>query len=78
MIRCYTQVRKELQKYSNKLSKKREIVVLNKTDLLNKEKILKKTNEFEKFINNKIYLISTIQKKGIEELKKTLIGNVYK
>ena len=78
LIRCYTQVRKELQKYSNKLSKKREIVVLNKTDLLNKEKILKKTNEFEKFINNKIYLISTIQKKGIEELKKTLIGNVYK
>jgi len=39
LIKCYSQVRKELKKYSNKLIKKKEIVVLNKTDLIDKEKI---------------------------------------
>ena len=48
------------------------------TDLINKEKIFEKTNELKKIIKNKIYLISTIQKKGLEDLKKTLISNVYK
>jgi len=36
LIKCYSQVRKELKKYSNKLVKKKEIVVLNKTDLMDK------------------------------------------
>ena len=34
LVKCYLQVRKELKKYSNKLIKKKEIVVLNKTDLI--------------------------------------------
>jgi len=78
LIKCYLQVRKELKKYSNKLTKKKEIVVLNKTDLMDKEKISNKTNELKKIIKSKIYLISTIQKKGLEDLKKSLIANVYK
>ena len=78
LIECYSKIRKELKKYSNKLTKKKEIVVLNKTDLIDKEKIFEKTNELKKIIKNKIYLISTIQKKGLEDLKKTLISNVYK
>jgi len=48
LIKCYSQVRKELKKYSNKLIKKKEIVVLNKTDLMDKEKISNKTNELKK------------------------------
>jgi len=78
LIKCYSQVRKELKKYSNKLIKKKEIAVLNKTDLMDKEKISNKTDELKKIIKSKIYLISTIQKKGLEDLKKSLIANVYK
>ena len=78
LMKCYSQVRKELKKYSNKLIKKQEIVVLNKTDLIDKEKISNKTNELKKIIKSKIYLISTTQKKGLEDLKKSLIANVYK
>jgi GTP-binding protein len=78
LIKCYSQVRKELKKYSNKLIKKKEIVVLNKTDLMDKDKISNKTNKLKKIIKSKIYLISTIQKKGLEDLKKSLIANVYK
>jgi len=60
------------------LIKKKEIVVLNKIDLMDKEKISNKTNKLKKIIKSKIYLISTIQKKGLEDLKKSLIANVYK
>ena len=58
--------------------KKKEIVVLNKTDLVNKDKISIQINKLEKIIKSKIYLISTMQKKGLTELKKALISNVYK
>ena len=40
LLKCYFQVRKELKKYSDKLINKKEIVVLNKTDLIDKEEIL--------------------------------------
>ena len=48
LLKCYFQVRKELKKYSDKLINKKEIVVLNKTDLIDKEEILKITNELKK------------------------------
>ena len=70
LIKSYSQVRKELRKYSNKLIKKKEIIVLNKTDLIDKEEIKNKTNELKKIIKSKIYLISTTKKKGLSELKK--------
>ena len=78
LIKCYLQVRKELKKYSNKLVKKKEIVVLNKTDLINEVEISNKINELKKVSKNKIFIISTIQKRGLEDLKKSLIANVYK
>tara|TARA_B100001123_G_scaffold416585_1_gene518366 strand:+ start:1464 stop:2450 length:987 start_codon:yes stop_codon:yes gene_type:complete len=78
LIQSYLQVRKELKKYSNKLLKKKEIVVLNKTDLIDDKKISEKTKELKKVIKGKIYLISIIQKKGLDDLKKSLIKNVYK
>jgi len=45
---------------------------------MDKENIPNKTNELKKIIKSKIYLISTTQKKGLEDLKKSLIANVYK
>ena len=78
LLKCYFQVIKELKKYSNKLINKKEIVVLNKTDLIDKEEILKITNELKKKIKNKIFLISTVKKEGLLDLKKILISNVHK
>ena len=78
LIKSYSQVRKELKKYSNKLIKKKEIIVLNKTDLIDEDVISQKYNELKKIIKNKIYLISTLKKRGINDLKKALISNVYK
>ena len=78
LLKCYFQVRKELKKYSNKLISKKEIVVLNKTDLIDKEEILKITNELKKKIKTKIFIISTVKKEGLLDLKKILISNVHK
>ena len=78
LLKCYFQVRKELKKYSNKLISKKEIVVLNKTDLIDKEEIVKITNELKKKIKTKIFIISTVKKEGLLDLKKILISNVYK
>ena len=78
LLKCYFQVRKELKKYSNKLIGKKEIVVLNKTDLIDKEKILKITDELKKKIKTKIFIISIVKKEGLLDLKKNLISNVHK
>ena len=78
LLKCYFQVRKELKKYSNKLISKKEIVVLNKTDLIDKEEILKITNELKKKIKTKIFIISTVKKEGLLDLKKILVSNVHK
>ena len=78
LLKCYFQVRKELKKYSDKLINKKEIVVLNKTDLIDKEEILKITNELKKKIKTKIFIISTVKKEGLLDLKKILLSNAYK
>ena len=78
LLKCYFQVRKELKKYNDKLINKKEIVVLNKTDLIDKEEILKITNALKKKIKTKIFIISTVKKEGLLNLKKILISNVYK
>ena len=48
LIKSYKQIRKELGKYSKELLKKKEIVVLNKVDLLTKEDLKIKVKKFEK------------------------------
>jgi len=77
ILKCYKQVRKELKKYSPDLTKKKEIIVFNKIDLVEKEEIFKKVKEFNKFIDARIYLVSSIKKEGLLGLKKLLISNVH-
>ena len=53
LLENYSKVRKELFKYSNKLVKKREIIVFNKIDMINEEEINKKIDIFNKRIKKK-------------------------
>ena len=48
LLNCYKEVRQELKKYSNKLTNKKEIIVLNKIDLLNNEETKDKIEKFQK------------------------------
>ena len=72
----YMQVRMELKKYSKELEKKKEIVVFNKIDLINKDEIKYKLTKFKKKIKKNVLLISTLDKKTLSEIKSKLIKHV--
>ena len=73
LIENYSKVRKELFKYSNKLTKKREIVVFNKIDMASDNEINGKIDAFTKKIKKKVYKISALKHEGIIGIKKVLI-----
>ncbi len=77
LFEVYSKVRKELFKYSNKLTKKKEIIVFNKIDMINDEEINKKIDIFNKKIKKKIYTISALKHKGLKTIKKILVSYVY-
>jgi len=77
LLENYSKVRKELFKYSNKLTKKREIIVFNKIDMVSDEEINKKIDIFNKKIRKKIYTISALKHKGLTTVKKMLISYVH-
>jgi len=69
----YSKIRKVLDKYGKKLTKKREIIVFNKIDMVNDEEINKKIEIFKKKGKKKIFIISALKHKGLKNIKKTLI-----
>ena len=70
----YKKIKNELKKYSSKLPKKKELVVLNKTDLIDKENIKKIVKEFSKITSSEVILLSTLKKKSISQIKAKLIS----
>ena len=77
LVENYSKVRKELFKYSNKLTKKKEIVVFNKIDMASDDEINEKINTFRKKIKKKIYKISALKHKGIIDIKRALVRYVH-
>ena len=76
LLENYSKVRKELFKYSNKLIKKREIIVFNKIDMISNEEVNKKIDTFSKKIKKKIYTISALKHKGLKTIKRILVSYV--
>ena len=74
--KSYKQVRNELKSYSSKLSKKKELIILNKIDLIDESKIKKVTKEFSKNTKSEVILLSTLEKKNISKIKAKLISYV--
>ena len=72
----YQQVRAELEKYSKELIKKVELIVLNKTDLLDKKELDEKLSKFRKKIRKDILLMSNLEKKSISKIKAKLLNYV--
>ena len=62
--------------YDKNLGKKKELIFLNKSDLLSSEDIDKKLNEFKKKIKSKYEIISVFSNKDLLKIKKLLIKNV--
>jgi GTP-binding protein len=75
LISVYNKIKFELSTYDKNLTKKKEIIFFNKTDLLSDEEINKKLNEFKKKIKSKYEIISVFSNKDIQKVKKLLIKN---
>jgi len=67
----YMEIREELEEYGKEVEKKKELVVLNKIDLL-RDKEVKKIEKFFKKKGVEILAISAVTTEGIEELKKAM------
>ena len=75
LVDCYKKIKHELFSYDKILNKKKEIIFLNKSDLLNKRDIDKKIKEFKNKIKKKCEVISVFSEKDIKKVKTILIKN---
>ena len=78
LVECYLKVRNELSKYDKILTKKKEIIVFNKSDLVEKNEIEKKLKVFKKKIKKKYEIISVVTDKNLINLRKILLKNANK
>ena len=71
LLTDYSVIRNELSQYSTSLLEKPEILVLNKIDVLNKKQMIQALTALKK-TKKKLFCISAVTHKGLEELKKEL------
>ncbi len=76
LVNSYSQVREEMAKYSSELLKKQEIIVFNKTDLIDDEEKNKKIKEFHETIKKITFETSTLDKKSVSDIKSKLLNYV--
>ena len=66
----YIKINNELQKFDFELSKRKQVLVLNKVDIVDDEHAQEIKDEFKnRFnINDDVFIISTVTKQGVQEL----------
>ena len=70
----YNQVKNELKNYSSKLLEKKELVVLNKIDLIDENTSRDLIDEFSKNKNCEIMTMTTLEKDSISKIKAKLLS----
>ena len=76
LVDIYKKIKIELSAYDKNLTKKKEIIFFNKSDLIEKEDVDKKLKEFKNKVKKKYEVISVFSNKDIIKIKKILIKNV--
>lgn len=69
-VEDYNVINNELKKYSEKLSKRKQIIVANKADMITDDTLYKELEKLAKKNNQKIFKISGLTGQGIDELMK--------
>ena len=73
---AYQQVKKELGSYSKEILEKKEIIVLNKIDLLDEEEVDEIVKNFSKDKDSEVITLSTLDKGSISKVKAKLLSYV--
>ena len=76
LVKSYEQVKNELLNYSSELSKKKELIVLNKIDLIDDSTVKKIVDKFSKDKKCEVLTLSTLKKDSISKIKSKLISYV--
>ena len=74
--KSYQQVKNELKKYSNKLTKKKELIVLNKIDLIDEKELNHIVKDFKKNTKSEVIAVSTFNKSSVSKIKSKLLNYV--
>ena len=74
--KSYSQIKKELGSYSKKLLNKKEVIVLNKVDLLEKKNVEKIIKNFSKNKKCEVMTLSTFKKNSVSKIKAKLLNYV--
>ncbi len=74
--KSYQQVKNELKKYSNKLTKKKELIVLNKIDLIDEKEANHIIKDFKKNTKSEVIALSTFNKSSVSKIKSKLLNYV--
>ena len=74
--KSYQQVKNELKKYSNKLTKKKELIVLNKIDLIDEKEVNHIIKNFKKNTKSEVIALSTFNKSSVSKIKSKLLNYV--
>ena len=74
--KSYQQVKNELKKYSNKLTKKKELIVLNKIDLIDEKEVNNIIKDFKKNTKSEVIALSTFNKSSVSKIKSKLLNYV--
>ena len=74
--KSYQQVKNELKKYNNKLIKKKELIVLNKIDLVDEKKVHNIIKNFKKITKSEVVTVSTFNKTSVSKIKSKLLNYV--
>ena len=72
----YQQVKNELGSYSKEILDKKEIIVLNKTDLLDEYEVKEIVRNFSKNKHSEVVTLSTLEKGSVSKIKAKLLSYV--
>ena len=73
LLNTYKKIKLELSNYDKSLTRKKEIIFFNKSDLLQDREVNEKLKEFKKKIKTKYEIVSVYSNKDIQKIKKILI-----
>ena len=69
----YLKIRDELSKYDKKILKKKEIIIFNKSDLVNMDSIKENLKNFKNKVKKKFEITSLLSNQNFEKVKKIIL-----
>ena len=68
----YLKIRNELSQYDKKILKKKEIIIFNKSDLIEMDSVNEKLKQFKNKVKKNFEIISLITNQNFEKVKKII------